>query len=147
MNLIFDYDGTLHNCLKIYAPSFRKAFAWLTDNGYAEAKSYTDEEIAQAKIDADKDLGMVKDQLASFMTAFLTVDKDNKNDYFDGTKLIEAPLVARVSNIVTSMAEEELISRCQDFHHSGNHKTDLQHVRRRDAQYCQRLCRCRYCFL
>lgn len=45
MNLIFDYDGTLHNCLKIYAPSFRKAFAWLTDNGYAEAKSYTGEEI------------------------------------------------------------------------------------------------------
>lgn len=79
-------------------------------------EGYTDEEIAQAKIDADKDLGMVKDQLASFMTAFLTVDKDNKNDYFDGTKLIEAPLVARVSNIVTSMAEEELIERYNNSH-------------------------------
>ena len=32
-NLIFDYDGTIHNCLKIYAPAFRKAYAWLVDNG------------------------------------------------------------------------------------------------------------------
>lgn len=44
-NLIFDYDGTLHNCLKIYAPSFRKAYSWLVENSYAEAKKYSDEEI------------------------------------------------------------------------------------------------------
>lgn len=44
-NLIFDYDGTLHNCLKIYAPSFRKAYSWLVDNGYTEAKEYSDKEI------------------------------------------------------------------------------------------------------
>lgn len=44
-NLIFDYDGTLHNCLKIYAPSFRKAYSWLVENGCAEAKDYSDNEI------------------------------------------------------------------------------------------------------
>ncbi len=44
-NLIFDYDGTLHNCLKIYEPSFRKACAWLVENGYAEPKNYSPEEI------------------------------------------------------------------------------------------------------
>lgn len=44
-NLIFDYDGTLHNCLKIYAPSFRKAYSWLVENGYAEAREYSDKEI------------------------------------------------------------------------------------------------------
>lgn len=44
-NLIFDYDGTLHNCLKIYEPSFRKAFEWLVKNGYAEPHNYSDKEI------------------------------------------------------------------------------------------------------
>lgn len=45
-NLIFDYDGTIHNCLKIYAPAFRKAYAWLVNNGYAEPKEFTDKEIS-----------------------------------------------------------------------------------------------------
>lgn len=44
-NLIFDYDGTIHNCLKIYAPAFRKAYAWLVDNGYAEPRKFNDKEI------------------------------------------------------------------------------------------------------
>lgn len=44
-NLIFDYDGTLHNCLKIYEPSFRMAYKWLTDNGYCDPHEYTDKEI------------------------------------------------------------------------------------------------------
>lgn len=45
-NLIFDYDGTIHNCLKIYAPSFRKACEYLEQNGKIEKKSYTDKEIS-----------------------------------------------------------------------------------------------------
>lgn len=44
-NLLFDYDGTIHNCLKIYAPAFRKAYAWLVENGYAEPRGYSDKEI------------------------------------------------------------------------------------------------------
>lgn len=46
MNLIFDYDGTIHNSMKTYAPAFRSTMAWLEENGYAEPKTYTDSEIS-----------------------------------------------------------------------------------------------------
>lgn len=45
-NLIFDYDGTIHNCMKIYKPSFMKACEYLEENGKIEKKSYTDEQIS-----------------------------------------------------------------------------------------------------
>lgn len=45
-NLIFDYDGTLHQSMKTYAPAFRAACKWLSDNGYMEEKNFTDEEIS-----------------------------------------------------------------------------------------------------
>lgn len=45
MNIIFDYDGTLHNCLLIYAPAFRAISAKLADEGLIPPCDYTDEEI------------------------------------------------------------------------------------------------------
>lgn len=45
MNIIFDYDGTLHNCLLIYAPAFRAVCAKLEDEGLIAHRDYTDEEI------------------------------------------------------------------------------------------------------
>lgn len=45
-NLIFDYDGTIHNSMLTYAPAFRNTIKWLSDNGYVAAKEYTDEEIS-----------------------------------------------------------------------------------------------------
>ena len=46
-NLIFDYDGTVHNSMKTYAPAFRTACKWLAENGYiSEEKQYTDREIS-----------------------------------------------------------------------------------------------------
>lgn len=44
--IFFDYDGTLHNSIKIYAPAFRKAYAYLVENGYAEEKNWTDSDIS-----------------------------------------------------------------------------------------------------
>ncbi len=46
MNLIFDYDGTLNNCLKTYRPAFNKAYQWLVEHGYAESKTFSDKEIS-----------------------------------------------------------------------------------------------------
>lgn len=46
INLIFDYDGTLNNCLKTYRPAFRKAYSWLVSNGYAEPHEFSDNEIS-----------------------------------------------------------------------------------------------------
>lgn len=45
-NLIFDYDGTIHESMKTYAPAFRNTCKWLSDNGYMPAKEYTDKEIS-----------------------------------------------------------------------------------------------------
>ncbi len=44
--IFFDYDGTLHNGLKIYAPAFREAYAYLVENYYAEPREWTDKEIS-----------------------------------------------------------------------------------------------------
>ena len=45
-NLIFDYDGTIHNSMLTYAPAFRDTMKWLSDNGYIAEKEYTDSEIS-----------------------------------------------------------------------------------------------------
>ncbi|HRU97781.1 HAD family hydrolase [Ruminococcus sp. XPD3002] len=44
--LIFDYDGTIHNSMMTYAPAFRDTMKWLSDNGYIEPKEYADSEIS-----------------------------------------------------------------------------------------------------
>ena len=46
INLIFDYDGTLHNSIKIYAPAFRSAYAYLVEKGFAPSKDFSDLEIS-----------------------------------------------------------------------------------------------------
>lgn len=44
--LFFDYDGTLHNSLILYAPGFRKAYDHLVKKGIAEPKRWSDKEIS-----------------------------------------------------------------------------------------------------
>ncbi|MGB5823453.1 MAG: HAD family hydrolase [Proteocatella sp.] len=46
-NIIFDYDGTLHESIKIYAPAFKKAYAYLVENGYAQDKTWSESEISR----------------------------------------------------------------------------------------------------
>jgi len=41
----FDYDGTLHNSIKTYAPAFRKGYDFLVQNNKAPEKTFKDEEI------------------------------------------------------------------------------------------------------
>lgn len=45
-NLIFDYDGTLHQSMLTYAPAFRATCKMLADKGYMAEKEFTDEEIS-----------------------------------------------------------------------------------------------------
>ncbi len=45
--VFFDYDGTLHNSMAIYGPAFRKAYAWLVDEGHMPAQGFSDEWISQ----------------------------------------------------------------------------------------------------
>ena len=45
-NLLFDYDGTLHNNIKIFAPAFRTAYAHLVSLGHAEPREFSDYDIS-----------------------------------------------------------------------------------------------------
>lgn len=45
VNLLFDYDGTLHDCLTIYAPAVQEAYDTLVARGYAAAKTLDTETI------------------------------------------------------------------------------------------------------
>ena len=45
-NLIFDYDGTIHDSMKTYAPAFRSTCKWLYENGYIKNCEYTDRDIS-----------------------------------------------------------------------------------------------------
>lgn len=44
--IFFDYDGTLHDSMQVYGPAFRKAVAWLEQEGYLEHAEYSDEWIS-----------------------------------------------------------------------------------------------------
>lgn len=45
-NLIFDYDGTLHQSMLTYAPAFRATCKMLADKGYMAEREFADEEIS-----------------------------------------------------------------------------------------------------
>lgn len=44
--LFFDYDGTLHDSIRLYIPAFKKAYAFLVENNLAAEKDWTDKEIS-----------------------------------------------------------------------------------------------------
>lgn len=45
--IYFDFDGTIHNSVKIYAPAFKKAYDFLVENKKAEPRVWKDEEITK----------------------------------------------------------------------------------------------------
>ena len=46
MTLIFDWDGTLHNTLRLYGQSFRIAYEELVQSGYAPPRHYSEQEVS-----------------------------------------------------------------------------------------------------
>ena len=47
VNLLFDYDGTLHDSLQIYAPAFQEAYDWLAERGCVAPRTWSLPEIRQ----------------------------------------------------------------------------------------------------
>ncbi len=43
--IYFDYDGTIHDSIKIYAPAFLKAYEFLVENKKAHARKWNNDEI------------------------------------------------------------------------------------------------------
>lgn len=82
INIVFDYDGTLHDSLKIYAPAFRKCCELLEIEGLKEHSEYTDDEIK-------KWIGMdAKTMWNTFMPSLSQSLKD-KYSAFIGEKMLE----------------------------------------------------------
>lgn len=68
--LVFDYDGTLHDCSIIYCPAFRRAYDTLVERGFADARHWSVEEIT-------KWLGYsAKEMWASFAPNLPQVEKE-----------------------------------------------------------------------
>ena len=99
MNIVFDYDGTLHDSLKIYAPAFRKCIKMISDDGFIEKKDYSDDEIK-------KWIGMdVKTMWNTFMH---DISQEYKNKYsaFIGNEMIR--LINEGKAVLYGGAEEVL---------------------------------------
>lgn len=45
--IFFDFDGTLHDSMKLYGPALRTAYAWLVDEGVVEPRDLPDAEICR----------------------------------------------------------------------------------------------------
>lgn len=45
--IFLDFDGTLHDSMKLYGPALRKTYAWLVDQGIVEPRELSDEEICR----------------------------------------------------------------------------------------------------
>ena len=45
VRVLLDYDGTLHDCRKIYTPAFRKAYRTLVELGVRAPKNWRDQEL------------------------------------------------------------------------------------------------------
>lgn len=45
--IYFDYDGTIHNSIKIYITAFKKAYDFLVENNKAEPRVWKEEEISK----------------------------------------------------------------------------------------------------
>lgn len=46
MNIIFDFDGTIHDCAKIYIPAFHVGYNYLVQRRLAPLRHFSDEEIS-----------------------------------------------------------------------------------------------------
>ncbi len=81
-NIIFDYDGTLHNSIKIYAPAFRSTYNYLVDKGYVSEKIFSDTEISRW-------LGYTSNEMWDLFLPNLPVDEKRKCSEKIGSLMIK----------------------------------------------------------
>lgn len=94
-NIIFDYDGTLHNSIKIYAPAFREAYEYLVEKGLAKSRVWQDHEISRWLGFSSRDMWEAfmpdlaeeeKQKCSSIIgSAMIKYLNDNKAELYEGT--------------------------------------------------------------
>ena len=82
-------------------------------------EDYTEEEIKQAKIDAQDDISSLKTDLDSFLTEYVSRDLLGLNEYFDGENAIESAITSRAIDDVAKKAEKQLIQDYNDKYSAG----------------------------
>jgi phosphoglycolate phosphatase len=125
-NIIFDYDGTLHNSIKIYAPAFRYAYESLVRLGYAAKREWNEEEISMW-------LGFnSKDMWNLFMPA-LSMDIKNMCSDLIGTAMIDyinegkAELYPHSLDVLQTLKDAGntliFLSNCKESYMDAHNKT------------------------
>ena len=80
--IIFDYDGTLHNSIRIYEPAFKRAYDYLVNNGYAEEKVFKEDEVSRF-------LGLTARQMWNDFMPSLPEDEKKKCSLIIGEAMIQ----------------------------------------------------------
>lgn len=138
INLIFDYDGTIHNSMMTYAPAFRDTMKWLSDNGYIAEKEYADSEIScwlgfnstdmwnAFQPDLDRD---IKEKVRKMLGENMAQRVENgEGALFDGVPGMFAALKEKGYNLI-------FLSNCR-IHYMERHKRVFGLDRFFDAFYC-----------
>ncbi len=66
--IILDYDGTLHDCVPIYAPAFRLSYAGLVEQGQMPPRAWEDSEV-------EKWLGLTSAEMWDSFAPHLTAEE------------------------------------------------------------------------
>lgn len=136
--LIFDYDGTLHNSMLTYAPAFRDTMKRLSDGGYIAPREYPDAEISywlgfnstdmwsqfQPELDAD-----VREDARIYLGKNMAMRVDNgEGALFEGAEDVLSELKSKGHTLI-------FLSNCR-IHYMERHKRVFRLDRFFDYFYC-----------
>lgn len=137
-NLVFDYDGTLHDCIKIYAPAFRKALQYLRCKKYMHEVAYSDSEIARW-------LGFNPVQMWESFAPHLPDAEKQVCSRIIGDEMVrltlagKASLYSQAEDVLSALKKQGLnmlfLSNCKAAY-MGAHKTHFALNRYFSAFYC-----------
>lgn len=125
MTLVFDYDGTLHNTKHIYGCAFRKAYSMLVDEGYAEQRKYTDEDVS-------KYLGVNAPDMWNDFMPELPDEMKHKASMAIGSEMVEGVLGGRallfkgITDVLTKLKRKGyrmlILSNCRHSYMEAHRK-------------------------
>lgn len=74
-------------------------------------EGYTQEEVNQAKLDAEEGIDIILSYFESFMQDFITRDQNNTNLYFDGTNLIQNTIIDKALSDFEIEADKTILKQ------------------------------------
>ncbi len=138
MTLIFDYDGTVHDTAHLYGCAFRKAYKGLVNDGYAEAREYTDREMSRY-------LGMnAEDMWSSFMPELPPdvmkktaeqVGKEMVNQISEGSAVLYDGIESALNELKARGYSMVILSNCHNEYLEA-HRRHFQLDRWFDCYFC-----------